>query len=116
MRPTFSIAVEEVDRRFVFRLKGQLDSAHVPLLEQKIDACLKEGARSLLLDFSGVEELHAAVLRNLLAISTKLHRQNGKLLIFGGSQDVKKVIEAAGLNHILLIFETEQDALQHDGV
>lgn len=110
------IAVEEVDLKLILRLKGRLDVPNVTILEKKIDACLEEGRRILLLDCSELKFLSSAGLRLLLSVSEQLKSKKGALLIFSVDRDGMQVVKVAGFDKILLIFDTEQDALQYDGV
>lgn len=108
-----TITVEEVDKKLVLRLEGRLDAVTSHILEKKLNALIAEHHYHILLDFLHVDYLSSAGLRILLAYSKTLKGKNGGLVLFSFDNEVMEIIKLAGFEKILLIFENEQEALQH---
>ena len=107
------IDLEEIDKNMILRLDGRLDAATVSLLERKINSLINEKHFFVYLDFLRIDYLSSAGLRLLLAVSKKLKQKKGALVLFSISEEVMDIIKLAGFDKILLIFETEQDAIQY---
>lgn len=107
------IELEEIDRKIILRLDGRLDAATTPLLERKIDKLIDENHTHLLIDFLRIDYLSSAGMRLLLSSTKKLKAKNGGLLLFSIGDEVMEIIKLAGFEKILLIFESEQEALQY---
>ncbi len=107
------IELEEIDRKIILRLDGRLDAATTPVLERKINTLIEEDHYYLMLDFLRVDYLSSAGMRLLLYAAKKLKAKNGGFLLFSVGEDVMEIIKLAGFEKILLIFESEQEALQH---
>jgi anti-sigma B factor antagonist/stage II sporulation protein AA (anti-sigma F factor antagonist) len=106
------IGLEEIDRKVVLRLDGRLDAATTPILERKLTTLIDEHHNHLLLDFTDIDYLSSAGMRLLLTISKKVKAKKGVLVLFAIGEEVLEIIKLAGFEKILLIFDTEQEALQ----
>jgi anti-sigma B factor antagonist/stage II sporulation protein AA (anti-sigma F factor antagonist) len=113
MSISLHIDLEEIEKNLILRLDGRLDAATVSILERKINSLINEKHFFVYLDFLRIDYLSSAGLRLLLAESKRLKQKNGALVIFSISEEVMDIIKLAGFDKILLIFETEQDAIQH---
>jgi anti-anti-sigma factor len=113
MSVSLHIDLEEIEQKLILRLDGRLDAATTPILERKINHLIDEHRYRLLLDFLHVDYLSSAGMRLLLAASKKLKTKKGALVLFSVGEEVMDIIKLAGFEKILLIFETEQDALQY---
>ena len=113
MSISLHIDLEEIEHKIILRLDGRLDAATTPLLERKINSLIEERHYHLLLDFLHVDYLSSAGMRLLLAFSKKLKSKKGALVLFSINEEVMEIVKLAGFDKILLIFESEQDAIQH---
>ncbi len=107
------IDVDEIDRKVVLRLDGRLDAATSSTLEKKLDSLVGEHHLAILLDFCRVDYLSSAGMRLLLSAAKKIKGKKGVFILFSLNEEVMKMIQLAGFDRILSIFETEQEALQH---
>jgi anti-anti-sigma factor len=113
MSVSLHIDLEEIDQNMILRLDGRLDAATIPILERKISSLFDEKRYLIYLDFLRVDYLSSAGMRLLLSESKKLKTKKGALVLFSIGEEVMEIIKMAGFEKILLIFETEQDALQY---
>ena len=90
---------------------GSLDSNSSPQAQQTLDGILANGARKVVIDFSGVDYISSAGLRVMLATAKRL-RAGGALRLFGLNDTVREVFDISGFSTILAVFATEADALK----
>ena len=105
--------VEEKGDVVVLRLQGRLDAASSPQIEQQINSIIETGNFKIVLNLAGVDYLSSAGMRLLLATSKKLKHLEGKILTCHISDDVMDVIKMAGFQHVLELYQTEEESLRH---
>ena len=103
---------EELGNVIILRISGRLDATSSPVLEKQVMALIESGKHLLVMNFENVEYLSSAGMRLLLAATKKLKSQDGKILITNVVENVMEVIKMAGFDHILHLFQTEEDALK----
>jgi anti-anti-sigma factor len=113
MSVSLHIDLEEIEHKILLRLDGRLDAATTPILERKINNLIDEKHYLVYLDFLRIDYLSSAGMRLLLSVSKKLKTKKGSLVLFAISEEVMEIIKLAGFERILLIFSTEQEALQY---
>ena len=113
MSISLHIDLEEIDQKMILRLDGRLDAATAAILERKINSLIDEKRYLIYLDFLRIDYLSSAGMRLLLSIAKKLKTKKGALVLFSIGEEVMEIIKLAGFEKILLIFETEQDAIQY---
>ncbi|NGX49826.1 MAG: putative anti-sigma factor antagonist BtrV [Candidatus Anoxychlamydiales bacterium] len=105
------IKAEEIDGIIILRLLGRLDASSSPLLHNRLNVLLKEGHKTILLDFSNIDYLSSAGLRVLLSF-TKSYKENKKRLsIFSVTEDVMDIIKLTGFDKILDVYKNEKEAI-----
>ena len=82
-------------------IAGRIDTTTAPQMETELKESLS-GVTELKLDFSEVEYISSAGLRVLLLAQKKMNAQ-GKMSIYGVSEDVMEVFEITGFGDILTI-------------
>ncbi len=107
------VTVEEKGEIIIMRVKGRLDAASSPQLEQRINSIIDGGHFKLVLNFSDVDYLSSAGMRLMLAISKKLRHLEGKVVACSLSDDVMEVIKMAGFNQVIEFYPSEQESLSH---
>jgi anti-anti-sigma factor len=107
------VQVEEKGEVVIFRIEGRLDAASSPQLEKKITAIIDSGYFKLILNFNNVEYLSSAGMRLMLSVSKKLKNLEGKIVACGLNDEVMEVIKMAGFNHVIEIYSTEEEAINH---
>ena len=112
MDSLIDITQEENGDVVIIRVSGRLDATSSPILERQVMALIDAGKNLLVMNFANVEYLSSAGMRLLLAATKKLKSQDGKILITSVMDNVMEVIKMAGFDHILHLFDSEEDALK----
>lgn len=100
--------VERLDRG-VLSFRGPLTMENVPPF---LNAVRREGAPTMILDFTGVPYLDSSGLGSLVSAYTSCSKAGRRVAITGMNQRVRKVLEITKIEHIFLMFPTLSDALE----
>jgi anti-anti-sigma factor len=81
---------------------------------KEFSACLKEATEKkvdkLLLDLSQVDIIYSSGLTDIVGCYTKLKASGGKLIIVSPNDNIKKLLNLLGLNKLIPIVETMEEA------
>ena len=94
------ISRQSEQEKLILQIEGRLDTATSPQLEQELGEGL-DRVRELVLDFTPLEYITSAGLRVLLAAHKKMEKQEGRLVIRGANEGVRKVFTITGFMDIL---------------
>lgn len=97
----------------ILRIRGRIDAVSSPTIEKRIFDSIEAGQERLLLDFAGVTYLSSAGLRMLLSTTKKIRSLPGKVHVCNMVDNVLDVFKMSGFDHVLDLFQTEEDALRH---
>ncbi len=81
----------------VLVLRGELDLATVPLLQEHLDCAMRSGA-AVVIDLAGLAFIDSSGLQVLLRADRQLRASDGQLVLLGGSRAVYRVFELAGMD------------------
>lgn len=95
----------------VGEVAGQLDQSGTAALAQVMEDALAAGARSLVLDLSGLTALDIAGLRGLNSALKRTRRAGGDLRLAAPSDPALESLQASRLDEIFKIYETAQAAI-----
>jgi anti-anti-sigma factor len=107
----FSIAAAEDDGRAYLTLRGELDLATAPELEQLVNARLDAG-QEVVVDLRGLQFMDSSGIRVLVAAHARAARTGGRLVVVrpeAGSA-VAKIVEVSGLDGELNIVDDPAEA------
>lgn len=95
----FSISATERGERLHVTLRGELDLATAPELEELLESRLGSG-QEVVVDLRGLEFMDSSGVRVLVAGHARADRAGTRLLIVrpGGESPVAKIIEVSGLD------------------
>lgn len=116
MGTTESMANLTEDQRegvFILRIKGKLDAISSPIAEKRIFDIIESGQEKVLLDLGGVTYLSSGGMRMLLSTTKRLRSLSGKLCVCNMALNVLDVLKMSGFDHVLDLFQSEEDALRH---
>lgn len=98
------ILAKSADRNLLLELNGELDhpGARTALreMEEALDAALP---RKLVLDLSGVTFMDSSGIAVILRARQKMQLLDGGLLVRGVPPQARRVLEAAGVNRLVMI-------------
>lgn len=95
----------------ILRPKGRLDAITAPSMELQVFNMIIKGHTKILLDLKSVDYLSSAGMRMLLSINKKLRGVSGKMILCSITPNVMDVLKMSGFDHILLLCQTEEEAL-----
>ena len=100
---------------FIFAIRGRLDAATVPELEERLNQWFEQSGTKLVFDLDGLDYISSAGLRVFLTTTKKMKARDGKLCMSRLRNNVKDVFTISGFIALIPAFETleaAQDALQ----
>jgi anti-sigma B factor antagonist len=102
--------------RRLIAVHGELDLFTTPELRTRINEMIDEGTRELIVDLSETAFVDSTGLGVLLAAMKRLRSCDGELVILDSSSNVLKTFEVAGVDQILTIvrsYDQASAALDH---
>jgi anti-sigma B factor antagonist len=103
-----TLQVERLDQG-VLSFRGPLTMENVPPF---MNAVRREGAPTMILDFSGVPYLDSSGLGCLVSAYTSCAKAGRRVALTGVNQRVRKVFEITKVEQIFLMFPTLADAIE----
>lgn len=92
-------------------LSGSLDFKSTPDLESRF-AAIADNVKSAIIDLSEIDYLSSIGVRALLATGKSIASRGGKLVLLNPQNVVRTVLFTTGVNSVMPIVFTEQEALQ----
>ena len=104
--------------RRLISVQGELDLFTAPELKTKINGTIDAGTRELIVDLSDTAFLDSTGLGVLLAAFKRMRSCDGELVIIDSRSNVLKTFEVAGVDQILTIVRSydQANAAFDDGV
>jgi anti-sigma B factor antagonist len=103
-----TLQIERLDNG-VLSFRGPLTMENVPPF---MNAVRREGAPTMILDFSGVPYLDSSGLGCLVSAYTSFSKAGRRVALTGVNQRVRKVFEITKVEQIFLMFPTLADAIE----
>lgn len=100
------ITETKINSATVLALSGRLDGLASPALEQKVEALLASGVRTVVLDCAKLDYVSSAGLRVFLTSAKKLKAAGGKAAFAALSPGVREVFELSGFLAVLEVHPT----------
>jgi len=92
-------------------LTGEVDLYTAPRFKDDLVAVINEGARDVVVDLAGVTFIDSTALGVLISGVKRLHEVDGRLLIVAASRPVHKILAITGLDKVLAVYPTRDEAL-----
>jgi anti-sigma B factor antagonist len=103
-----TLQIERLDHG-VLSFRGPLTMENVPPF---LNAVRREGAPTMILDFSGVPYLDSSGLGCLVSAYTSCSKAGRRVALTGVNQRVRKVFEITKVEQLFLMFPTLADAIE----
>ncbi len=111
---TFDVREEERDPGVhIVWLSGQFDFSHVASARSLINRRIEEGAKLIIVNLDALEYIDSAGLGVLVGTLARLRERGGELAIVCRSPRIRRVFDITKLTQLLVIYETDEDALKH---
>jgi anti-sigma B factor antagonist len=90
-------------------VRGELDMASGPQLEEAVDAAIRESVGAFVLDFCDLEFLDSSGLSIVLRARAMLARDERHLAIVCPPGPVRRLVEVAGVADLLFLYDSRAD-------
>ncbi|MBI3536301.1 MAG: STAS domain-containing protein [Chloroflexi bacterium] len=97
----------------VVDIRGDVTAAAEAALMDAYAQANANGAKNVLLNFSGLEYMNSSGIGLLVTLLIRVNRQKQKLLACGLSEHYRQIFELTRLNEAIGIFVSEADALKN---
>ncbi len=94
----------------VLHLRGEFDTFYCPLLQKEIDGLIAAGVKGIVLNLRLVKFINSTALGAVIKASRVLTTHGGKLAISRPSKFCRDIIEKVGLDRVVPIHDTDEDA------
>lgn len=105
------INVSDSGNATVVGVTGRVDSMNANVFGEGMASPIDEGNTKIVLDLSGLEYMSSAGLREIVGSLKKARRDSGDIRIGAPSDRVREVLEMAGLDTIVQIFDSVAEAV-----
>jgi anti-sigma B factor antagonist len=100
------------DHTCVLDIHGEINAAAEPILMDAYHQACAGSARTILLNFTGLEYMNSSGIGLLVTLLIRARRQNQRLLAYGLNEHYRQIFELTRLNEAIAIFDDEAQALQ----
>ncbi|MGF1505614.1 MAG: STAS domain-containing protein [Chloroflexi bacterium] len=105
------IESNQIDGVTILALFGTLDALTAAQLEGAVESALSAEERQLVLNLADLIFLSSAGLRTLITATRAAREHDGDLRVAAVSERVRRVLELAGFDRIVPVFDTVDDAV-----
>jgi anti-sigma B factor antagonist len=113
----FDIRTEQLNSdAYVISLTGELDLYTAPEFKQQLLEVIGEGAREVVVDFSGTTFIDSTTLGVLVGGVKRLRTSDGQLSLVCSDRNITKIFEITGLDKVFTIYPTREEAVSAAGV
>jgi anti-sigma B factor antagonist len=104
-----SISAEKTNDILVICIDGEIDASSSIHLDNELSAAINEN-KKILVDCSKLDYISSAGLGVFMSYINDMEERNIKMVLFGMSNKVKNVFQILGLDQLLKIVETSEEA------
>jgi anti-sigma B factor antagonist len=112
---TASTGVRRVGNAGIIDIKGDITAASEDVLMEAYNQASGDGARTIALNFSGLEYMNSGGIGLLVTLLVRANRQRQRLLAFGLTDHYREIFELTRLDEAIAIYPNEQEALAAAG-
>jgi anti-sigma B factor antagonist len=91
-------------------IRGEVDVATAPLLEEALDAAIRDSTGAFVLDLSGVGFLDSSGLNVLLRARSLLGREDRAIVLICPDGSTRRVLELAGVEDLFALYGSREEA------
>ena len=100
------------DESYVISIDGDVDASSSIKLDEAINKAIQEGQQQILIDCVNLNYISSAGLGVFMSYIEELKAKNIRMVLFGLSEKVENVFKVLGLDQLLSIMETKDQAKQ----
>ena len=111
-KPATRMDIRQADgRTAVIDIRGDVTAASESALMSAYEEAAQQGARRLVLNFSGLEYMNSGGIGMLVTLLVRANRHNRQLAAFGLSEHYREIFELTRLDEAITIYDDERSAL-----
>ena len=111
-KPATRMDIRQADgRTAVIDIRGDVTAASESALMSAYEEAAQQGARRLVLNFSGLEYMNSGGIGMLVTMLVRANRHNRQLAAFGLSDHYREIFELTRLDEAITIYDDERSAL-----
>ena len=112
----FDIKTERLDdNAYVIALAGEVDLYTAPEFKQQLLDVIGQGAKDVVVDFSGTTFIDSTTLGVLVGGVKRLRTKDGQLSLVCSDRNITKIFEITGLDRVFTIYANREEALSGIG-
>ncbi|MDX9753519.1 MAG: STAS domain-containing protein [bacterium] len=108
---TIQITKERKEQVLVFSIKGRLDAASSPIVEESLMDWIEKGENRIVGNLSELEYISSSGIRILLQAAKHLQKTQGKMALCGVRGHVKELLQLVELPRVIPAAETEEEGV-----
>jgi anti-sigma B factor antagonist len=106
MSERLSVAIQQIGKRAIVEVAGEIDLQTAPELARALDGAIVSGALEVWLDLRSTDFIDSTGLRAVLTLRRRLVERNRPLAIICPRGPARRVFEAAGVDRVLPLHAT----------
>lgn len=111
-KPATRLGIRQADgRTAVIDIRGDVTAASESALMSAYEEATQQGARRLVLNFSGLEYMNSGGIGMLVTLLVRANRHDRQLAAFGLSDHYREIFELTRLDEAITIYDDERSAL-----
>lgn len=99
----------------VLDIEGEINAAAEPVLMNAYSQACQEGAKSILMNFTGLDYMNSSGIGLLVTLLIRVRRQNQRLMAYGLNDHYRQIFELTRLNEAISIYDNEEQAVRAAG-
>jgi anti-sigma B factor antagonist len=100
------------DDSWILILRGEIDASNSVELDSAISQVVQDGAKNILIDCSALDYISSAGLGVFMSYLEEFEENKVKMVIFGLKDKVFQVFHILGLDQLMSIRPTKEEALE----
>jgi anti-sigma B factor antagonist len=92
-------------------LSGEVDLYTAPRFKEDLVGLIESGVEAIVIDLSRVTFIDSTALGVIIGGVKRLRERDGRLVIVAGSRPVVRILDITGLDKVLTVFDTRDEAL-----
>lgn len=100
------------DDSWILILRGEIDASNSVELDAAISQVVQDGAKNILIDCSALDYISSAGLGVFMSYLEEFEENKVKMVIFGLNDKVFQVFHILGLDQLMSIRPTKEEALE----
>jgi len=113
-KPQYLDRIDELEKVSIVRLKGNIDQAMIPVIENRIQSNRKAGSvidKNVLVDYKQVEKVDSAAVAFHLVRLKEYEAKGFKIGFVNSSEELKVFLSMFHLSDAFKIYTSEEDAI-----